>query len=69
MLGLQLALESDVGAEDARVLVVAVEDADAGEEREVPGGVALGGSRFGHTGMSPKPRVRGSRSSAGCRWS
>ena len=35
----------------------------------VPGGTALGGSRLGHTGMSPNRPTRGSRSSAGCRWS
>ena len=37
MLGVSFALEADVDADDARILVVAVEDADAGEERERAG--------------------------------
>ena len=37
MLGMSSRSNADVGAEDARILVVAVEDADAGEERERAG--------------------------------
>ena len=63
----QLALEPDVEAVDARVPVVAVEDADAGEQRErARPATALGASRFGHTGMSAKAVNAVSRKSLFC---